>query len=149
MKQLGKYSFGIGDRFSHEGKAQLSALINAEKEFGIHFVPVWNKSNREHQIIGTEPSDTRREADDAVKALGYNKPYFVDADHIGAVDTAVAVNIGGIEGEPLAAENIMVNADNVGAIDRIVSIYIFSESIIRPQQSGVRNGDDCYQILHL
>ena len=82
MKQLGKYSFGIGDRFSHEGKAQLSALIDAEKDFGIHFVPVWNKSNREHQIIGTEPSDTRREADDAVKALGYNKPYFVDADHI-------------------------------------------------------------------
>ena len=82
MKLLGKYSFGIGDRFSHEGKAQLSALIDAEKEYGIHFVPVWNKSNREHQIIGTEPTDTRREADEAVKALGYNNPYFVDADHI-------------------------------------------------------------------
>ena len=79
---LGKYSFGIGDRFSHEGKAQLAALIEAGSKYGMDFVPVWNKSNREHQIIGTEPMDTRREADDAVKAQGYNRPYFVDADHI-------------------------------------------------------------------
>ena len=79
---LGKYSFGIGDRFSHEGAAQLSAIIEAQKQYGIDFVPVWNKSNREHQIIGTNPADTRREANDAVKTLGYGKPYFVDADHI-------------------------------------------------------------------
>ena len=80
--KLGKYSFGIGDRFSHEGKAQLTALIEGADKYPFEFVPVWNKSNREHQIIGTEPADTRREADDAVKALGYGKPYFVDADHI-------------------------------------------------------------------
>ena len=80
--KLGKYSFGIGDRFSHEGKAQLAALIEAAGKYPFKFVPVWNKSNREHQIIGTEPADTRREADDAVMALGYGKPYFVDADHI-------------------------------------------------------------------
>ena len=82
MKKLGKYSFGIGDRFSHEGKAQLAALIDAAGKYPFEFVPVWNKSNREHQIVNTEPSDTRREADDAVKALKYEKPYFVDADHI-------------------------------------------------------------------
>ena len=82
MKRLGKYSFGIGDRFSHEGKAQLAALIEAGKKYSMDFVPVWNKSNREHQIIGTSPMDTRREADEAVKALGYDRPYFVDADHI-------------------------------------------------------------------
>ena len=80
--ELGKYSFGIGDRFSHEGTAQLAALILAEQKYHMQFVPVWNKSNREHQIIGTEPVDTRREADEAVKALGYKRPYFVDADHI-------------------------------------------------------------------
>lgn len=79
---LGKYSFGVGDRFSHEGKAQLSALIEAAEKYPFEFTPVWNKSNREHQIIGTEPSDTRREADQAVRSLGYDKPYFVDADHI-------------------------------------------------------------------
>ncbi|MBO7436943.1 MAG: hypothetical protein J6T97_03885 [Bacteroidaceae bacterium] len=80
--KLGKYSFGIGDRFSHEGKAQLAALIEGAGKYPFEFVPVWNKSNREHQIIGTEPADTRREADDAVMAMGYGKPYFVDADHI-------------------------------------------------------------------
>ena len=79
---LGKYSFGIGDRFSHEGKAQLAALIEGARKYPFEFVPVWNKSNREHQIIGTEPMDTRREANEAVKAMGYSKPYFVDADHI-------------------------------------------------------------------
>jgi len=82
MKQLGKYSFGIGDRFSHEGKAQLTAIIESYRRYGMDFVPVWNKSNREHQIVGTDPMDTRREADEAVNTLGYGKPYFVDADHI-------------------------------------------------------------------
>ncbi len=80
--KIGKYSFGVGDRFSHEGVSQLKALLKAEKEFGVSFVPVWNKSNREHQIVHTEPVETRREADAAVKALGYTGQYFVDADHI-------------------------------------------------------------------
>jgi len=79
---LGKYSFGIGDRFCHQGKAQLAALIKA-KEQGLDITPVWNKSHREHTIIGTSPADTRKEADDAVTAYGWDKPYFVDADHIG------------------------------------------------------------------
>lgn len=80
--EIGKYSFGIGDRFAHEGVNQLKALIQAEEQFGVHFVPVWNKSNREHQIVGTEPMETRQEADAAVAALGYKGQYFVDADHI-------------------------------------------------------------------
>ena len=82
MKTIGKYSFGVGDRFAREGVNQLRALIEAEKRFGVHFEPVWNKSNREHQIIGTEPAETRAEADAAVKALNYKGQYFVDADHI-------------------------------------------------------------------
>jgi hypothetical protein len=79
---LGKYSFGIGDRFCHQGKAQLSAVIKA-KEQGLDITPVWNKSHREHTIIGTVPADTRKEARDAVEALNWSGPYFVDADHIG------------------------------------------------------------------
>ena len=82
MKTISKYSFGIGDRFAQEGVNQLKALIQAEKDFGVHFTPVWNKSNREHTIIGTDPMSTRREADAAVKALGYADAYFCDADHI-------------------------------------------------------------------
>ncbi len=79
---LGKYSFGIGDRFCHQGKAQLSAIMKA-KEQGLNITPVWNKSHREHTIIGTKPADTRQEALDAVKALQWDGPYYVDADHIG------------------------------------------------------------------
>lgn len=79
---LGKYSFGIGDRFCHQGKAQLSAVIKA-KEQGLDVTPVWNKSHREHTIIGTAPADTRKEASDAVAALNWDGPHFVDADHIG------------------------------------------------------------------
>mgnify|MGYP001816950346 FL=1 len=82
--KLEKYSFGIGDRFSQQGEAQLKALIKA-KELGIEIVPVWNKSNREHQIIKSSPADTRVEADQAVSALGWTEPYYVDADHINIV----------------------------------------------------------------
>ena len=78
---LAKYSFGIGDRFGHQGMAQLSAIIEAKKS-GVDITPIWNKSNREHTTIHTVPSDTRKAADAAVKALGYNGPYCVDADHI-------------------------------------------------------------------
>jgi len=79
---LEKYSFGIGDRFRHEGKAQLQAVINAKNE-GVNITPVWNKSHREHTIIGTVPGDVRAEADQAAKASGWEDSYFVDADHIG------------------------------------------------------------------
>jgi hypothetical protein len=81
MKKLGKYSFGLGDRFGHQAPAQLKAIIAASKE-GIEITPVWNKSNREHTTIGTEPSDVRLEADLATKNASFNKPYYVDADHI-------------------------------------------------------------------
>src|SRR5206468_12789111 len=51
-------------------------------ELGVEVVPVWNKSNREHMIIGSDPNQTRTKADEAVKELGWTKPYFLDADHI-------------------------------------------------------------------
>jgi hypothetical protein len=82
MKKIGKYSFGVGDRFAHQGKAQLKAFIAAKEQLGIEFTPVWNKSHREHTTIGTSPSEVRAEADAAVAALGWKGDYFVDADHI-------------------------------------------------------------------
>lgn len=81
MKKLGKYSFGIGDRFGLQGTAQLKALQKA-KEKGVNITPVWNKSNREHRIIYSVPADTRHAADAAVKKSGWKDDYFVDADHI-------------------------------------------------------------------
>ena len=79
--KLPRFSIGVGDRFAHQAKAQLTACILAARA-GVEVVPVWNKSNREHTIIGSEPSQTRAAADAAVKALGWTKPYFLDADHI-------------------------------------------------------------------
>lgn len=88
--KLPKFTFGMGDRFGHEGVAQLRAVVNASS-MGIAIHPVWNKSNREHTIIGTEPISLRAEADEAVKTLAWELPYFVDADHInlGTVDRFV------------------------------------------------------------
>lgn len=81
MVHLGKYSFGIGDRFSHQGVAQLHAIMKANQA-GLDISPVWNKSNREHHYVHTHPADVRKEADAAVAALGFKGKYFVDADHI-------------------------------------------------------------------
>src|SRR5215471_5909842 len=78
---LEKYSLGVGDRFAHQAGAQLRACILAA-EHGTDVIPVWNKSNREHATIGSEPATTRAAADAAVKALRWQRPYHVDADHI-------------------------------------------------------------------
>ena len=78
---LEKYSLGVGDRFAHQAGAQLRACILAA-EHGTEVIPVWNKSNREHATIGSEPATTRAAADAAVKELHWEKPYHVDADHI-------------------------------------------------------------------
>ena len=79
--ELTRYSIGIGDRFARQGAAQLDAFILAGRE-GLPMTPVWNKSHREHAIVGSRPADVRVEADRAVAARGWTGPYFVDADHI-------------------------------------------------------------------
>ena len=79
--KLGRFSFGMGDRFARQGRAQLEACLQAAR-LGIEIVPVWNKSNREHSFIGTHPSGTRAAADAAIGALHWQGAYHVDADHI-------------------------------------------------------------------
>lgn len=88
---LEKYSFGLGDRFGRQGKAQLQAIINAKKH-DINITPVWNKSRREHAIIKTAPGDVRIEADEAVEALGWEDAYYVDADHIGLKNVGLFID---------------------------------------------------------
>jgi hypothetical protein len=79
--RLEKLSLGMGDRFEHQVEAQLRAVLMAKK-IGIDLTPVWNKSNREHSIVKSEPSSLRREVDRAAASLGWTSPYRVDADHI-------------------------------------------------------------------
>ncbi|HZF00399.1 MAG TPA: tagaturonate epimerase family protein [Methylomirabilota bacterium] len=79
--EIGKFSFGMGDRFAHQAKAQLQACILAAEQ-GVDIVPVWNKSKREHTIIGSQPSSVRAAAEKAVREFGWKKSWYVDADHI-------------------------------------------------------------------
>ena len=78
---IGKFSLGMGDRFAQEAEAQLTACIMAAQQ-GADVVPVWNKSNREHLIIGSEPPSVRAAAEAAIKKLGWTKEWHIDADHI-------------------------------------------------------------------
>src|SRR5262245_14074113 len=88
--KIEKYTFGTGDRFAHQGRAQLRAMFKA-REAGIDVYPVWNKSNREHLVLKSKPDDVRAEAEAAVTALGWTGAYHVDADHVGlkTVDTFI------------------------------------------------------------
>jgi tagaturonate epimerase len=79
--KLEKYSLGVGDRFAHQAKAQLRACQQAA-EHGVEVTPVWNKSYREHGIVGSKPPGVLAAAEAAVRELGWTKPFHVDADHI-------------------------------------------------------------------
>ena len=113
MKVLEKYSFGIGDRFTRQGTAQLEALV-AAKKLGVDLVPVWNKSFREHSIIHTQPDTVRAEADAAVKTLGWKDSYYVDADHIGLKNVDIflgasdffTLDVADFSGKPASGESV-------------------------------------------
>ena len=80
---LAKYSVGMGDRFAHQARAQLAACQKALAA-GVEVIPVWNKSHREHQILGSRPESVRAAAEAAVRAAGWDRPWHVDADHVRA-----------------------------------------------------------------
>jgi tagaturonate epimerase len=111
--RLAKYSVGTGDRFAHQAEAQLQACLRALKR-GVEVIPVWNKSNREHTIIGSEPSSARQAADAAVRKIGGKLPYFCDADHITlqTVDRFLAscdfftIDVADFIGQPASAAEI-------------------------------------------
>jgi tagaturonate epimerase len=129
MMKIEKYTFGTGDRFAHQGRAQLQAILKA-REAGIDVHPVWNKSNREHSIIKSKPDDVRAEAGAAVAALGFRGAYYVDADHIGlkTVDPFIAasdfftLDVADFTGKA-------ANADAVEAFSKAVGEYRGSLSI--------------------
>lgn len=79
--RLEKYSFGVGDRFARQAKAQLRACMQAAAQ-GVDVIPVWNKSYREHDIVGSTPPSVQAAAQIAVNELEWTRPFHVDADHI-------------------------------------------------------------------
>lgn len=81
LLKLEPYSFGMGDRFAHQAKAQLRAVMLANGQ-GANVTPVWNKSYREHCTIGSQPESVARAVNQAVGQLSWKKPFHIDADHI-------------------------------------------------------------------
>jgi hypothetical protein len=81
MLVLERLTFGVGDRFAHQAAAQLRAFQRLA-ERGVDVVPVWNKSNREHTFIGSEPQSVYDAGQAAVTQLGWTRGWHVDADHI-------------------------------------------------------------------
>jgi len=129
MPALSPYTIGVGDRFAHQARAQLQACVLAAGR-GVDVIPVWNKSNREHTIIGSEPGTVRIAADAAVKALGWTKPYHLDADHIRleTVDRFLAacdfytIDVADSIGQPAEAKAVSAFADRAADLTGAVSI---------------------------
>ena len=118
MRTIEKYSFGVGDRFAHQAESQLNAFVEAEK-LGIDIVPVWNKSHREHTTIGSEPGSVRAAGDAAVKALGWSKSHYVDADHI---------NLSTVDGFLDASDFFTIDvADSIGSAAPAEAVTAFVE----------------------
>ena len=116
--KLEKYSFGVGDRFAHQAKAQLRACMQAAAA-GVEVAPVWNKSYREHSIVGSQPASVRTAAEAAVRELDWTKPFHLDADHI-RLETVDAfleacdfytLDVADAIGQPAAAADVQAFVD--------------------------------------
>lgn len=113
MLKLERFSFGVGDRFAHQAQAQLAAFQMLARD-GVDVAPVWNKSNREHSFIGSEPQSVLDAAKAAVTACGWDKGWHVDADHIRleTVDRFIApsdfftIDVADSIGKPAAPEDV-------------------------------------------
>src|SRR3984893_16350951 len=116
--RLEKYSFGVGDRFARQAKAQLRACMQAAAQ-GVDIIPVWNKSHREHAIVGSTPPSVQAAAQVAVNELHWTRPFHVDADHIrlNTVDPFIetsdfyTLDVADAIGQPAAAEVVQAFVD--------------------------------------
>jgi hypothetical protein len=115
---LEKYSFGMGDRFAHQANAQLRACMQIVAQ-GINVTPVWNKSYREHAIVGSAPASVRVAAEAAIHELKWTGAFHIDADHIrpDTVDSFVessdyyTLDVADAIGQVAPGENLTAFAD--------------------------------------
>jgi hypothetical protein len=129
MLKLSKFSIGVGDRFAQQAEAQLRAFTMAA-EAGAVIVPVWNKSNREHLIVGSEPGSVYAAAAKAVKKLEWRKPWHVDADHIRleTVDRFIpcsdffTIDVADSIGKPASTDDVKAFVDRHPELSRPVEI---------------------------
>ena len=126
---LERFSFGVGDRFGRQAKAQLRAFVMLAEQ-GVEIAPVWNKSNREHVFIGSEPRSVFDAAQAAVNALGWRAGWHVDADHIrlNTVDRFLpcsdffTVDVADSIGQPASSETVAAFANRHPELAGAVSI---------------------------
>ncbi|MBZ5601110.1 MAG: tagaturonate epimerase family protein [Acidobacteriia bacterium] len=141
--RLPKFSIGVGDRFAHQAKAQLAACVCAAGR-GLEIAPVWNKSNREHLIAGSDPRATRAAADAAVRAANWKGPYFVDADHInlGTVDRFLepcdffTIDVADAIGKPPAHGEAEKFADRHPEFDRAIAVAAAYKYLFATEEAG-------------
>jgi tagaturonate epimerase len=161
---LPKFSIGVGDRFAHQAKAQLAACLKAQ-EAGVLVVPVWNKSNREHTIIGSQPIETRAAADAAVKEMGWKGPYFLDADHINLTTVPrfldpsdfFTLDVADLIGKPAKPEAVMAflaaHPELVGTVtipgiaEPFKTDKAFVEGVANKFLAAVQNAGEIYRFI--
>jgi hypothetical protein len=118
MLTLERFSCGIGDRFGQEARPQLLSFQMLATD-GVEVTPVWNKSNREHTFIGSEPESVFVAAEAAVKTLSWKGSWHVDADHIRleTVDRFIpwsdffTIDVADFIGKPAAAVEVKAFVD--------------------------------------
>ena len=131
MQKLSKYSIGMGDRFAHQADWQLKVVMEAEKT-GHEITPVWNKSNREHTTIGSEPRDVRKAAQQAIQKAGWTKPWFIDADHINLDTVERFIDGSDFFTIDVAAYSIMSNHYHIVVrVDRVRVADLSTHELIR------------------
>ena len=152
MLALSKYSIGVGDRFAHQAKAQLQACLLAAKQ-GVDVIPVWNKSNREHTIIGSEPGSVLTAAVAAVRELGWKKPYHLDADHIrlDTVDRFLAacdfytIDVADSIGQPAEASAVKAFVEKHSGLDDFGITRSIIESVAAKYLKAVQDAGAIYR----
>src|SRR5215472_17305700 len=134
---LEKYSFGMGDRFAHQAQAQLRACMQIVAK-GVDVTPVWNKSYREHAIVGSSPASVRVAAEAAIRELNWSDPFYIDADHIrpDTVDSFVAssdyytLDVADAIGQPAEREVLEAFADRDPKLAGTTQIPCIDEPIV-------------------
>lgn len=132
-------------------------------EQGVAVAPVWNKSNREHMFIGSEPRSVFDAAQAAVNALGWRAGWHVDADHI-RLDTVdrflpcsdfFTIDVADNIGRPPSGEAVAAFANRHPELAGTVSIagipkpfQITREEVARVAAKYLQAAQDAGKIYH-
>jgi hypothetical protein len=147
MLTLEKFTIGVGDRFAQQAGAQLRAFQQLAAD-GVSAVPVWNKSNREHSFIGSEPQSVFDAAQAAVQAAGWTGGWHVDADHIRletverflACSDFFTIDVAEAIGQPATPEDVLEfvgrHPELVAETSRVEVERIAAKFLLAAQEAG-------------